>query len=409
MAKKKIVICPYCGQTQPAGERCRDCGGLFEPLSRLATHNAMGPWFVRDPRRAFQPGCSYETLVRLVERGQVDKHSIVRGPTTRQFWTVAKHVPGVAHLLGYCHNCDALVDSGDHGCHACGVPFGAYLDRNFLGLPEIQPLPWEPAMEGAHRPGLGDPRDLDWGRPAEPRGLSSFASDEDLISRSFGPTGNDDPRGMAGAAADDQVSPATAVAAARSGAPPAETDPALGGRTLGDDVAGGSAVRSMQRRIATQRRTIRLLATVMTVTFVILLGVLAIASPFGSSPEPPPTVTPQETIDASGAPVPAAEPATDGPAESAQEAEPAPLVPKAPESEPSTYQADYERAMELATAAEPADRPIEDRIGDYEKALEILEGIAADAPAAEQPAGLTEQIENVRRRLERLKLEEFFP
>ena len=42
-------------------------------------------------------------------------------------------------------------------------------------------------------------------------------------------------------------------------------------------------------------------------------------------------------------------------------------------------------------------------------ALELLEGIAAAAPAAEQPAGLTEQIENVRRRLERLKLEEFFP
>ncbi len=78
-------------------------------------------------------------------------------------------------------------------------------------------------------------------------------------------------------------------------------------------------------------------------------------------------------------------------------------------TEPSPYQSDYERAMELATAAEPAERQIKDRIGDYEKALELLEVIAADAPAAEQPAGLTEQIENVKRQLERLKLERFFP
>ncbi len=406
MAKKKVVICPYCGQTQPAGERCRDCGGLFEPLSRLATHNAMGPWFVRDPRRPHQPGCSYETLVQLIERGQVDKYSIVRGPTTRQFWTVAKHVPGVAHLLGYCHNCDALVDSGDHGCHVCGVPFGAYLDRNFLGLPEIHPLPWEPSIDEQNRPGLGDPRDLDWRRSAEPRGLSSFASDEDLIRRSFGPPGNDDPHGRPGARADDQANPATAVATARSGAPSGETDPALAERTLADDVAGGSAVRSMQRRIATQKRTIRLLAVVAVVTLAAALGLLAFASPFGSSPEPSPTVMPQETIDASGAP---AEPATDGSAESVEEAEPAPAVPNAPEPEPSPYQSDYERAMELATAAQPTDRPIQDRIGDYEKALEILEGIAADAPANEQPTGLAEQIEHVRRQLERLKLERFFP
>jgi hypothetical protein len=116
---------------------------MFEPLSRQATHNEMGPWYIRSELRPFQPGCSYETLVKLVERGQIDKHTIIRGPTTKQFWTIAKRVPGVAHLLGYCHNCDTAVNVGDHGCHVCGVPFGAYLDRNYLGLPDIKPLPWE--------------------------------------------------------------------------------------------------------------------------------------------------------------------------------------------------------------------------------------------------------------------------
>ncbi len=83
MAKVKLLICPYCGQTQPQVERCRSCGGLLEPLSRQATHNAMGPWFVRDPDRPHQPGCSYETLVSLVEREQIAKHTILRGSITR--------------------------------------------------------------------------------------------------------------------------------------------------------------------------------------------------------------------------------------------------------------------------------------------------------------------------------------
>ena len=149
MPKTQVVICPYCGETQSAADRCRSCGGLFEPLSRQATHNAMGPWYVRDPAKPFQPGCGYETLVQLIDRGQVMKYSIVRGPTTKQFWTVAKHVSGVAHLLGYCHNCDGSVDACDHGCHVCGVPFGAYLDRNYLGLPDMRPLPWEAEVDGA--------------------------------------------------------------------------------------------------------------------------------------------------------------------------------------------------------------------------------------------------------------------
>src|SRR5580765_972695 len=171
MTKTKVLICPYCGDTQSAGDRCRSCGGLFEPLSRQASHNAMGPWFIRDENRPFQPGCSYETLIRLIERGQVTKYAIIRSPTTKQFWTVAKRVPGIAHLLGYCHNCDASVDPGDHGCHACGVPFGAYLDRNYLGLPEVRPLPWEAPIEEDERSRVNPAVTMDFRRAAEPLGI----------------------------------------------------------------------------------------------------------------------------------------------------------------------------------------------------------------------------------------------
>ena len=211
MAKVKLLICPYCGQTQSEAERCRSCGGLLETLSRQATHNAMGPWFVRNPDRPHQPGCSYETLVRLVEREQITKHTIIRGPTTRQFWTIAKRVPGVAHVLGYCHNCAASVKPTDHGCHACGVPFGAYLDRNYLGLPEIRPLPWEAQLEetGAARFAGRSLQDNPPGHPGHAAGLSSFASDEELRG-ALGSSGSS-ASGVAGAiaSAGDRISATT--------------------------------------------------------------------------------------------------------------------------------------------------------------------------------------------------------
>jgi hypothetical protein len=143
MAKTRILICPYCGDTQPHAPRCRACGGHLDPLSRRATHNAMGPWFLRDPKRPYQPGLSYETVIQLISQDRITRNSIMRGPTTRQFWNVAKRIPGVAHLFGCCHACDGVVAPDDHACPHCGERFGAYLDRNHMGLPEVRPLPDE--------------------------------------------------------------------------------------------------------------------------------------------------------------------------------------------------------------------------------------------------------------------------
>ncbi|MFK7960271.1 MAG: hypothetical protein AB8G96_07065 [Phycisphaerales bacterium] len=140
MASVRLLVCPYCGDTQPPGDVCRRCRGAFDEESRRASLNAMGPWFLRDPRRPFLPGCSYETMVQRAERGELTGVSIIRGPTTKQLWAAARRVPAIAHLVGYCHACDASVARGSSRCAACNAVFGAWMDRNQLGLPDIQLL-----------------------------------------------------------------------------------------------------------------------------------------------------------------------------------------------------------------------------------------------------------------------------
>ncbi len=121
-------------QPGPDAERCDECGGYFEPLSRRATQIAMGPWYIRDKRVPFRPGCSYEVLVSQIKAGRIKPNTVIRGPTTRQFWSVARNVPGVAHLLGYCHRCGAHVSPNDKACPDCAEPFMAVTERNELGL-----------------------------------------------------------------------------------------------------------------------------------------------------------------------------------------------------------------------------------------------------------------------------------
>ena len=129
------VLCPYCGHLQKkGGGRCEECNGLFEPLSRYATQIAMGPWQVRDPKRPFQPGRSYEVLKKQIAAGRIGPHTVIRGPTTHQFWALARHVPGVSHLVGYCHACDAEVGPEVRRCPSCGQRFREVPQRNELGL-----------------------------------------------------------------------------------------------------------------------------------------------------------------------------------------------------------------------------------------------------------------------------------
>ncbi|MGP1347619.1 MAG: hypothetical protein ACTS3F_13260 [Phycisphaerales bacterium] len=153
------MLCPYCGTLQPAGEAaatnsCKACRNRLDPLARIATHNAMGAWFIRDLSNPFAPGCSYATIRAMCERGRVRLTSVVRGPTTQQFWRLAAHTPGVAVLLGQCHACAEKVTPGMARCPACdatltpqismgGGRFVPIDDRQALGLPAQQVLPGE--------------------------------------------------------------------------------------------------------------------------------------------------------------------------------------------------------------------------------------------------------------------------
>lgn len=137
----RAVLCPYCGSVTGSNARCTACGGRFDPLSRQATQNHMGPWCVRDERSPHRPGCTYETLCRLIDSGLVGLDTVLRGPSTRQFWTLARHTPGVAHRLGVCHNCRTVVGRGAFQCPACHASFSVDRDRQHLGVGQSRPLP----------------------------------------------------------------------------------------------------------------------------------------------------------------------------------------------------------------------------------------------------------------------------
>ncbi len=428
MPKVKVVICPYCGDTQPSGDRCRHCKGLFEPLSRQATHNAMGPWFVRDPNNPFQPGCSYETLVKLIDAGRVSKYTIIRGPTTKQFWTIAKHTPGVAHLLGYCHHCDAAVNKKDLGCPQCGAPFGAYLDRNFLGLPEVKPMPGDVDPSDTS-PGQWTAREVL--RPTAP-GLSSFGTDEELMA------GGSRFEGVTHGAASALAS-APAVATAQPAPPP----------SIGLDVDASylaARQRTLERQIARQKQTVRMLVILLVLAFAVA-GVSGIIAYQKNRPAPSTGGgglggTIGETRESDGAvdgvtklPPGGTGGVVDGGSEVADDGDTA--HPGTPGSTPpgagaapgdpggagvdgsppgngdapvdSPFLVEVEQARALARQSENADLDLDERIKAMKQAIDILKRVLASSPESERPADLPELIAAYERALKKLELKKFFP
>ena len=149
-AARGRILCPYCGNQQGAAEQCEACHGLLDPLSRQATQNQMGPWFVRNERNPFAPGMSYDRLRQMAMRGRLKRESVIRGPSTRQFWALACNAPGIACLLGECHNCHGSVEHDEYMCRSCGVVLSWSSDRQHMGLSPVKLLPGEaPAAEVA--------------------------------------------------------------------------------------------------------------------------------------------------------------------------------------------------------------------------------------------------------------------
>lgn len=140
----KGLLCPYCGAVSTNVKSCLTCGGLFEPLSRQATQNSMGPWFIRDDQKPFMPGCSYEVIRALVRKGKIGPDTIIRGPTTNQFWAFARRAPGVANLLGLCHACATRVPNDATRCASCDAHFAHTADRQSLGLGPVREVPSKP-------------------------------------------------------------------------------------------------------------------------------------------------------------------------------------------------------------------------------------------------------------------------
>lgn len=134
MAKQRILACPLCGETQYEQSVCKQCGGKLDADGLLLAEASFGPWFIRDEDNPFAPGMTYDLLVEKIGDKKLNRFSLVRGPTTRQLWILAKRVPGIAHLLGRCHRCDEHVDPTSLACHMCDVAFGGYRDRDSLGL-----------------------------------------------------------------------------------------------------------------------------------------------------------------------------------------------------------------------------------------------------------------------------------
>lgn len=136
-----LDVCPYCGIDAVSGARCLQCRGLVDPLSLQASQNEMGPWTIRSEKGQFLPGCSYQVVIQQIAKGKMNLGTVLRGPTTRQFWMKASRVPGVAHLLGVCHSCNAGVSPASESCPNCHAGFVIESTRQMLGLGPVLLVP----------------------------------------------------------------------------------------------------------------------------------------------------------------------------------------------------------------------------------------------------------------------------
>ncbi len=366
-----VMPCPYCGHIQRgAAAQCDSCGGLFEPLSRQATQNAMGAWFIRDDEQPHRPGCSYETLRKLVLRGKVTEETVLRGPTTRQFWSYAKDTPGVAHLMGQCHNCHEKADPDEYMCKSCGAVFVTPSDRQHLGLAPKRLLPGQAPsriVAASTISGLVTPTET---KPPEPARTPQIPTE----APSAGPP-----------ASLESFTSAPTPAPTADIAPP---EPPRAPMT--------ASMKRMRKDVA----RFKTLAAMMALSNIALLALVCVFLlwPFlnGLSERATESRTQTAQTPAISGPVestPAtptsesSEPSNTGPAESALE-----------QAKTSRFQRQFDAALELAD---------EDSLDAVAKAIQQLREIEAEALPGEAPEGLADEIDRLEERHEELALREF--
>ncbi len=360
----ETVVCPYCGHIQPEAPQCESCHGLFEPLSRQATQNAMGAWFIRDEDNPFLPGCSYQTLEKLIKKGRITPETVVRGPTTRQFWAFARDTPGVAHLLGACHNCHASAEADEYMCAACGAVFVAPADRHSLGLAPIRLLPGQ--------------------APASV--IASAAVDVKTT-------------------APPPAAPSTAPStAATHSSPPSPAhitaSTPRGSSSAARPTAQSKTIRRLRSQIANLRALIALLVAI---NVVLLVGVAALALHAASTSSPasaeaPPsneTTTPPAPAEASDQPSAPAPPA-------ASTESPAPLSGETLNADELVMRAQLQQRF-----MDAIERGESNTLEDLEAAAGELKRIRDEHPEALHPGGLDDALDDLNRRIDEAHVRKF--
>src|SRR5688500_4994066 len=113
-------VCPFCGaQRETDVGACSNCSLEDSPTTRTATRSKLGPWYVLQSRNPSAPGMNFATLMLLVQKGRVTARSVVRGPTTAQFWRHAARVKGVSREFGLCWSCGGDVVRTARTCPGC--------------------------------------------------------------------------------------------------------------------------------------------------------------------------------------------------------------------------------------------------------------------------------------------------
>lgn len=244
---EKLILCPYCGHAQYGGDRCQACAGLFEPLSRRATQLSMGPWQIRDKNQPFRPSCCYDVLKSMASSGKIKPTTVLRGPTTRQFWSIARNVPGVSHLIGYCHECGNHVSPSDTRCGECHAIFTEPRERNALGLifksdaeAEIGSQQLKAEINGEPMPTRDVPGPTKKNRPKSVRS-------NDLLSEVLDLSGDVEPAAL-GVSGPPPATPRTSPATATVGQPATAnfTPPAAATPTSAFDVDPTNALPSSE-------------------------------------------------------------------------------------------------------------------------------------------------------------------
>jgi ribosomal protein L40E len=115
-------VCPFCGAVSPEREgTCPRCKIDSSAASRSATKALIGPWYVLQAQNLSVPGIRFARLLELVQKGRIGPRSIVRGPTTHQFWRFAAQTRGLSREFGMCYSCGSELPSEAHTCEGCGL------------------------------------------------------------------------------------------------------------------------------------------------------------------------------------------------------------------------------------------------------------------------------------------------